>query len=179
MSDIKEILLHPYSLGLGTGLLVAAWVWVRGWLSRRGLMQEKGALRQHLHAQMEITAEGGKAVRTELENLRRQNENLRITVATLKNNPGRSELRTLHVYDKAVHLMYEKAPGFAPAWESVLREAESEIEKSDRGIVALVRKVFRPSLGTGGPGQKALPPGESGGLFAGERKDQGGGPAGP
>jgi hypothetical protein len=144
-----ELLTHPFAIGLYAGLAVAAAVWIQGLLKRRSIARDSQLLRQHLHTQMEINAKGNESTRKELEDLRQRNENLKITVATLKGKPGRAELRTLHLYDKAVHLMYEKAPGFASSWESILREAESELEKSETGILPLIRKAFRPSLTQG------------------------------
>jgi hypothetical protein len=89
---------------------------------------------------------------SELEQLRKTNENLRITVRSLQNKPGRAEIRQLHVYDKAIHSMLAKAPGFAPTWEMVLKEAEDEIAQTETGIGAFMRKVFVP--------RKQLSPGE-------------------
>ena len=56
----------------------------------------------------------------ELDSLKQQNENLRMTINTLEQKPGRAEIRTLHVYDKAINLMQKRAPGFAPVWQEVL-----------------------------------------------------------
>lgn len=34
------------------------------------------------------------------------------------------------------------SPGFAPAWELAVMEANKEIQDTDTGVKALVRKVF-------------------------------------
>jgi len=93
---------------------------------------------------MEIDAKGHKTREDELEKLRKQNENLRITVKSLQQKPNRAEIRQLHVFDKAIHAMLARAPGFAATWEMVLKESEDEIEKSETGITAFMRKVFVP-----------------------------------
>ncbi len=148
-----EYLKQPFAIGLEIGLFIALVVWIGAWWKRRSIVKENRTLKQHLHTQMDITARGHAELKNELEELRKQNENLRVTNATLNQKPGRAELHTLAVYDRAVHLMYEKAPGFAPAWEGVVREAEEAIKKTEKGLLPLIRKVFRPSL--------ALPSGES------------------
>lgn len=149
-----EYLTHPFTIGLAIGLAVACIVYLRGIMKRRSVVKGNQTLREHLQTQMEISAKGNECTRKELEDIRKQNENLRITNANLKHKPGRAELHTLVLYDKAIHLMYARAPGFAPAWESILKEAEDELRQSDSGLVPLLRKVFRPSLGSSG-GQSA------------------------
>lgn len=144
-----ELLTSPFTLGLTLGIIFSMIVAISGWGKRRSVVKDNRILREHLHTQMAINSEGNRASMNEIEQLKKQNENLRISLATLKNRPEKSELRTLYLYDKAIHLMYEKAPGFAPAWESIIKEAETEIEKTSTGIIAWVRKVIRPSLPSG------------------------------
>lgn len=141
-----ELLTHPFSIGLGTGLILVLVVWINGILKRRSLVKEIRSLKEHLHTQMGINARGNESTVTELEELRMQTENLRVTNATLKQKPGRAELQTLAVYDKALHIMFAKAPGFAPAWENILEEANEDLKRAETGLIPLIRSVFRPSL---------------------------------
>lgn len=154
-----EILSHPFTLGLLLGLVITAVVAINGWLKRRSLVKDNNLLREHLQVQMTINTKGNQETLQELEQLKKQNENLRVSLAALKNRPDKSELRTLYLYDKAIHMMYEKAPGFAPAWESFLKEAEAEMEKISTGFVAWARKVIHPSL-TAGSSHTTQPEGE-------------------
>jgi len=147
-----ELLQHPFVIGLGVGLIVAVVFWVSGMMNRRGLVKELATLREHLQRQMEINQKGSDEQKKELETLRAQNENLRVSNATLKQKPGRAEIQTLTVYDKALHIMNGRAPGFGPAWEGAVKEAEAEVAQADSGIVPMLRKVFRPSLGGGNSG---------------------------
>ena len=53
-----------------------------------------------------------------------------------------------------------RAPGFAPAWEDVMAEAQSEADQIDNGLIGMVRKAFRPSLSVGSS-KPALEAGEA------------------
>ncbi len=130
--------------GLTVGLFIAFIVIIRAWFSRRALIDENAKLLRG-HVLMHDT--GHKTLIAELEALRRQSENLRVTVATLKNKTDKSEIRTLHIYDQAIRLMNARAPGFGPVWESSLSEAEFSMQQIDSGVVAWVRRTIRPSLG--------------------------------
>lgn len=127
-----------FGIGLGLGLLVALSVWINSFSKRR----EIADLKKHLHTQMNINAKGYEELQKEVEKLKKENENLRITVATLSNKPGRAELKTLHLWDKALSILTLKSPMFAPAWEIAIAEAKNEIEDAESGMKALVRKVF-------------------------------------
>jgi len=144
-----ELLKEPFVVGLGVGLVGVIAVWINGWMTRRSLAKEVNTLREHLQRQMEITQKGSESQKKEVEELRKQNENLRVTNATLKQKPGRAEIQTLTVYDKALHIMNGRAPGFGPAWEGAIKEAEAEVSQADSGIMPMLRKVFRPSLANG------------------------------
>ena len=88
-----ELLTHPFTIGLGIGLLVAVVFWFNGILQRRNLAREVKTLREHLHRQMEITGKGTDAQKRELEELRKQNENLRVTNVPGANNLVHPEYR--------------------------------------------------------------------------------------
>ena len=93
--------------------------------------------------------------------LKKQNEHLRISLATLQNKPGAAELKMLYTFDRAIALMNQRTPGFAAVWEGVLSEAQKEVEESMTGIRGLLRKVFKPSAlltVTPSPEEKELKP---------------------
>jgi len=153
-----EFFNQPFMWGLMIGLIVAGIFWLQGIRSavrvrkegretKTELQMEIDKMREHLHRQMEISAKGSEQLHQDMEEMRRQNENLRVTVATLQNKPGRLEVRTLEIYERAVQAMNAKAPGFAPAWQAALAEAELEMKETEGGLRALVRKVFRSSPG--------------------------------
>ena len=99
-------------------------------------------LKQHLHTQMEITAKGNESLKEELLAAQEKNQNLSQAIGALKQKPGRMEIRTLHLYEKAIRTMNTRAPGFSSAWESALNEAEDEIKKEESGLIGWIRKPF-------------------------------------
>jgi len=153
MPSFLEIIQQPFVWGLCIGLVLALIAWKSGLSARmrlskdvRRLENELRELQSHLNTQLKINAQGNQSLQDELEDLRRQNENLRVSLANLQNRPGRAEVRQYQVTETAVRLMREQAPGFAPAWEKAVREAESEVEASESGLKRLVRRVI-PGIG--------------------------------
>jgi regulator of replication initiation timing len=151
--EIKDILTHPFTWGLLLGLLIAAFLWKAGFTARRNVTRELKRvdgemkdLQNHLNTQLKINASGNETLQRELEALRQQNETLRINNTALQQKPGRAEQRQLQIYDAAVRIMREQAPGFAPAWEKAARQAEADLDAADSGLKKLVRKVI-PGLG--------------------------------
>jgi len=102
--------------------------------------------KEHLNRQMKITNDGSKAQEDELNKLKKENENLRISVHALGQKPGRAELRLLNIYDNALRKMQIRAPGFSSAWEMSLQEAEAEYEANETGLKSIIKRVFKPSL---------------------------------
>ncbi len=144
---------NPFVLGLLLGLLFAIFIWKSGYTAKRHLLRELKRtqvdlreLQGHLNTQLKINASGNEILKSELETVRRHNETLRVNIASLQQKPGRAEQRLLQIHEAAVRTMREQAPGFAPAWEKALRQAESEIEEADSGLRRLVRRVI-PALG--------------------------------
>jgi hypothetical protein len=151
---------HPMVLGLLLGLLIGLAVvfftWKSGFSARRvlgrdvrKLENELRELQGHLNTQLKINAQGNDTLQKELDELRRQNENLRVSLASLQSKPGKAELRHAQITENAVRLMREQAPGFAPAWEKALRQAETELEAGESGLKKLVRRVI-PGIGMTG-----------------------------
>ena len=132
----------PFAQGLTLGLVFCLVIYVRGFLRRRELNKEVERLRGHLHTKLEIDSADNERRKNELINLRQERDNLRITVQSLNQKPGRKEIRQYFIYQTALDIMFEKAPGFAPAWQITLKEAESLFEKSERGVVPLLKRLM-------------------------------------
>jgi len=141
---MDDNLLLAFGCGAGAGLLLTLYAWYRGWQTRRGLEAEIRRLKEHLQAHMELSHEGTAARKEEVERLRAENENLRVTIKAWQQKPDRRELRTLHLYDHAARELMKNAPGFAAHWESALEQAERVIGQEDRGVLAFARRLILP-----------------------------------
>ena len=130
------------------GGVVVGWFlsFVKSRFEVAGYKKDIKEYQEHLNRQMKITNEGSKNLEKDLEKLKKENENLRISVQTLGQKPGRAELRLLNIYDAAIRKMMMKAPGFSSAWEMALQESESEYEASEKGFKSIIKKVFGASL---------------------------------
>ena len=139
------LLTLPFVQGLLLGFFVCSVVYVRGWLRRRELSREISNLKSHLHTKLEIDSADNEKRKQELIALRQERDNLRITVQSLNQKPGRKEIRQFYIYQTALDIMFEKAPGFAPAWQITLKEAERLFEKSEQGVVPLLKRLVPTS----------------------------------
>jgi len=148
-----NVFTHPLVIGLCLGLVFALYVSLRSIGKAREarlaaaarmdeLRTEIETLKAHLHTQMEITAKGNQSLKDEMVASQQTNQNLSQTIGALKQKPGRAEIRTLHLYEKAIRSMNTRAPGFGSAWESAINEAEAEIKQEESGIVGWIRKPF-------------------------------------
>jgi uncharacterized membrane-anchored protein YhcB (DUF1043 family) len=150
----KNMFSNPFVLGLIVGLVVAALAWKSKFAcqlmwkkEKQKLEQEMRDLQVHLNTQLKINASGNDTLHKELEQLRSQNETLRINLAAVQQKPGKAEMRHLQITEAAVRAMREQAPGFAAAWERAMRDAEQQAEQQDSGLMKIMRKVI-PTLGT-------------------------------
>ncbi len=138
--------IEPFLIGLGVGLLITLIVYIREAGKRRSLKKEISTLKNHLQNKLEIEAEATEGRRLEIERLKQENENLRITNQTLAQKPGRREVMNLHIYQRAASLMTESAHGFAPMWQKALAQAEEEAEQADQGKTSFIRRIIPPQL---------------------------------
>ena len=150
---------HPFTWGLIVGLILVVLTWVSGLARSREARREVKRLREHLHTQMDITSRGNTAMRAELDALKSQNENLRVAVKEWQTKPGRNEMRMLAVYDRAIRILNQNAPGFSPVWERAVKESEEELASSESGMSGMLRRAFRPfaALGNGSPSKDDKP----------------------
>ena len=140
-SLIADILTNPFLRGLAIGLAVALILWVRGLLKTRELNGNLKKLREHLHTKLEIDSAENERRKGEMDKVRQERDNLRNMVQVLNQKPGRQELRQVQVYQKAIEIMFEKSPGFAPAWQITVKEAEEELKRAERGIIPFFKRM--------------------------------------
>ncbi|MBE0583389.1 MAG: hypothetical protein IH612_06445 [Desulfofustis sp.] len=141
-SWFMSLLSNPFAKGLALGLILCIVIYIRGFLRRMELSKEVDRLRAHLHTKLEIDSADNERRKAELERLKQERDNLRITVQSLNQKPGRKEIRQYFIYQTALDIMFEKAPGFAPAWQITLKEAEGLFEKSEKGVVPLLKRLM-------------------------------------
>lgn len=144
-----HIISEPFTWGLVVGLFLLVMVWrlmrkdiVMLRSEKKRLQEENRELQGHLNTQLKINSKGNDQLEAELKELREQNENLRSNVNVAKQKPGRAELRHLQLMENAVGVMREQAPGFAPAWEKAMRDAEAAELAAEGGLKKLMRKVL-------------------------------------
>lgn len=124
-------------IGLFLGLIGIVLALLRLWEARR----EVGRLRRHLADKLELEADATNRLKADLQNLKSQNENLRMKVATLGQVPDRKQQRDLEVYARAERYMVSQSPGFPAVWEQAKQAAVGELETEEQGH-SLPRRVF-------------------------------------
>lgn len=144
-SWFMTIIENPFARGLAIGIFFCIIIYLRGLFRKRELSKEVDRLRAHLHTKLEIDSADNERRKSELSKLKQERDNLRITVQSLNQKPGRKEIRQFYIYQTALDIMFEKAPGFAPAWQVTLKEAESLFEKSESGVVPLLKRLMPSS----------------------------------
>lgn len=151
--NFQDAINSQFVWGLGLGLVAAIFILKNAISSKihfkremRRIGDEMRDMQSHLNTQMKITATGNDTLSKQMEELRRQNENLRVTLAMLQNKPDKAEQRHLRIQEMAVGVMREQAPGFAGAWEKAIRQAETDMSSTESGFTKLMRKVV-PGLG--------------------------------
>jgi hypothetical protein len=145
-----EIEFNAQTILIILGGVVIGWLLntVKAFFVIKRYKKELAEYKEHLERQMKITDAGNKTLIDEIKVLKKDNENLRISVKTLGQKPGRAELRQFNIYDTALRKMMLQAPGFSSAWESALQEAEREYEEQETGFKHIIGKVFGTSSTT-------------------------------
>ena len=140
LKTLLELLKNPFILGLLIGLAISLYIHLNSVFKVRHYKKEIKNLRNHLNTKMEIESDSINNLKNELESLKSKNENLRATIQTIRAKPNRKELELLLIYDKTLQIMFEKAPGFASAWQIARKEAEKEITESYKGVIPLIKR---------------------------------------
>ncbi|MCH3916672.1 MAG: hypothetical protein LKE40_04260 [Spirochaetia bacterium] len=138
--------MQNFIIGLGIGIAVAIVTLIAMAVNNHKKLLEKQTetdkLKNMLNDRMDLENEGIQKLKKENETLKKQNENLRITVATYSQKPGRKEISRLHVYQLAADRLMLNSPGFGAAWQASLKESEDEFQKTYIGIQPFIRKII-------------------------------------
>ena len=135
-------LLRPLFIGLYIGLFLCFVIFIREKFHARRLKKEIEKLKQHIQTKLEIDSESNEKRKSEIDELKKHNENLRISLQSYSDKPGRKEIKQLHLYQKAVEILTEKAPGFAQSWQSALKDVEEEMKKINLGKVPFIKRLL-------------------------------------
>ena len=148
MEFLTNIISEPFTWGLAVGLILLFLSWNSGRKDKKHLKnelkritKENTDLQTHLGTQLKINAKGNETLQGQLDEMRQQNETLRVNIQTLQQKPGKVEQRKLEVMEIAVSNMREQAPGFAAAWEKSLRSAEEDLQAAEGGLKKLIHKI--------------------------------------
>ena len=136
--------MQNFIIGLGIGLAVAA-VTALFLSTRLGrLRKEKDAelakFKEMLSARMELESEGLRKLRDENEELRKANENLRVSLMAMREKPGRKEMQKLQIMQKAVDRLMLNSPGFSTAWQVAMHDSEEEFQRMYSGLIPFIRR---------------------------------------
>ncbi len=138
--------MEQFLTGLGAGLTVTLIVFIVMIIRQNRIKNEcrteTQKLKNMLTDRMEIESEGVSRLKCENEKLRKENENLRISIQTYAQKPGRKELQRLQVYQTAVDRLIINSPGFGAAWQAALKDSETEFEKTYIGVQPFIRRLI-------------------------------------
>ena len=140
-----EFLNHHFYWGLGIGAflgLIGVTFAVMRLFDTKG---EVKRLKRHLSDKLELEAEATNRLRHDLQDLKQQNENLRIKVANLNQFPDKRLQRELEIYARAERFMVSSSPGFPAVWEEAKRSALAGLEQEENGN-SLPKRVFNALL---------------------------------
>jgi len=147
------LLSNPYISGLLIAIIF--FLYIRSLMKIREMSRDIKKLREHLHTKLEIESADNERRKAETEQLKQERDNLRNMVQVLNQKPGRQELRQAQIYQKAVEIMFEKSPGFAPAWQITLKEAEEEMKSAERGIIPFFKRMTSTAGSSSGDTDKS------------------------
>jgi hypothetical protein len=140
-----DVMHNHFAWGLALGILLGLagmiLLTLRLWESRR----EVKRLKRHLADKLELEADATNRLKTDLEQLKQHNENLRIKVASLGQLPERRLQRDIEIYARAERYMVSRSPGFPAVWEEAKRNSVEELESEENGS-SLPRRVFNALL---------------------------------
>ena len=136
--------MEMFIYGLGAGLIIACIVAFALSLKIGRINDEKNKevqkYKNMLADRMELEADGLRKVKEENEELKKQNENLRVSLLALRDKPGRKEMQRLQILQKAADRLTINSPGFGPVWQAALKESEDEFQKVYSGFIPFIKR---------------------------------------
>jgi MFS superfamily sulfate permease-like transporter len=138
--------MQNFLIGLAVGVVLAIVLVVTMSVKRhREILvatKENERLKRMLTDRMDLEGDGIAKLKDQNEELKKQNENLRISLGTYSQKPGRKEVARLHVYQLAVDRLTINSPGFGAAWQAALKEGEDEFQKTYVGVQPFIKRLI-------------------------------------
>ncbi len=138
--------MQNFLIGLGIGVVLAIVLVVVMSIKRHkellAVSKETERLKRMLTDRMDLESEGLSKLKEQNEELKKQNENLRISLNTYSQKPGRKEVARLHVYQLAVDRLTINSPGFGAAWQAALKESENEFQRTYVGVQPFIKRLI-------------------------------------
>jgi len=142
----EEIRMQNFLIGLGIGIVLAiVLVVIMSTKRHREVLatnKETERLKRMLTDRMDLESEGLAKLKEQNEELKKQNENLRISLSTYSQKPGRKEVARLQIYQLAVDRLTINSPGFGAAWQAALKESENEFQKTYVGVQPFIKRLI-------------------------------------
>ena len=143
--------------GLFLGLIGVAFLALRFVDAKKEIRR----LKRHLADKLELESEATNRLRLNLQELKQQNETLRIKIANLNQVPDRRLQRELEIFARAERWMVSSSPGFPAIWEEAKRSAITDLEQEEQGR-SFPQRVFNALLNrSSGPSSTSRPPAEN------------------
>jgi MFS superfamily sulfate permease-like transporter len=138
--------MNQFLIGLAIGVVLAIVILismsVRSHKSELEHKADINKMKTMITDRMDIESETITKLKDELEDIKKKNEDLRISLTTISQKPGRKEISRLHIYQAASENMMLTAPGFGPAWQAALKESVGEFEKTYTSLHPFVRRII-------------------------------------
>jgi hypothetical protein len=153
MDFLHQPMFWAFVGGLFLGLIGVAFLALRFADAKREIRR----LKRHLADKLELESEASNRLRLDLQELKQQNENLRIKVANLNQVPDRRLQRELEIFARAERWMVSSSPGFPAIWEEAKRSAINDLEQEEQGR-SFPQRVFNALLNrSSGPSGSSVP----------------------
>jgi len=142
MEDRMNEFLIGLAIGIVLSVVVLISLSVRAHKKDLEYQAEIDKLKNMLTDRMDIESDSISTIKSEINDLKKKNKELRITLSSYSQKPGRKEITRLHIYQAAAESLMLNAPGFGPAWQAALKESEGEFEKTYLGLHPFARRII-------------------------------------
>lgn len=135
-----------FLIGLAIGLVFCIILLISNAHTKSKHKKEMQRIKQVITQKMDLESESLSQLKSDVAELKSQNENLRVSIRSMSEKTSKKEMTRYQIYERAIEIMSLKAPGFAPAWQTALRESEEEFEKVFLGLKPFKRRAVSSKL---------------------------------